>query len=153
MQTMELLNQECYNDVDGILSSLSEVVNKRLAELDRVMYRTQLETQYCKQFVEILTTQLQRVKLKEKMVELKHQLALEQEQKKSKKLHRSSDPLGDLLENAKYQKKRKCIQISKQNVDTLSQEFVFGSMVPGVEGGAYEKLIKNQDLSIKPSDF
>lgn len=71
---MELLNQEClYTDVDGILSSLCEVVNKRIGELDRIVFRGRLETQYCQQFLQVLKGHLMRTRAKEKLLSLKQQ--------------------------------------------------------------------------------
>ena len=40
-----------YNDVGSILSSLTEVVNKRLCELDKIQYRANIERKYCNQLI------------------------------------------------------------------------------------------------------
>lgn len=45
---VEMLNQEgMYSDIEGILGSLTEVVNKRLIELDKIQYRALIERKYC----------------------------------------------------------------------------------------------------------
>ena len=45
---MEMFNQEClFQDVEGIINSLSEVILRRMSELDKVEYRTRVEKRYC----------------------------------------------------------------------------------------------------------
>ena len=57
-----------YNDVESILSSLSEVINKRLSELDKIQYRAMIERKYCRQLICLLKAQVEKVQKAEDLI-------------------------------------------------------------------------------------